>query len=230
MLARSSIRSSVVRHFVAVAVLAFLSTAMAHADSLSYSNFDGTVLLGSNGALSLSSSEITAINGISQAGPPYSDHLSFTTSSSFTGNLQQSGSWAAGGTITIRGTSGIIFSGTFSGPVDWSLEAGTVNSGCQATSGGCFYQLSGSITGFYCASGATVCNSTDGVAILSGAEQQLTLTTKSTGYYTGKNTLSDKGGTTSFLTPTPEPGSLVLMGTGLIGAGFFTRRKVKGTV
>jgi hypothetical protein len=40
----------------------------------------------------------------------------------------------------------------------------------------------------------------------------------------GFNTWTDSGGTTTFPSPIPEPGTLTLMGSGLVGLGWFARR------
>jgi PEP-CTERM motif len=44
----------------------------------------------------------------------------------------------------------------------------------------------------------------------------------------GHTYLKDTGGTTDLIVATPEPGTLGLMGTGLLGIAFAVRRKMKG--
>jgi hypothetical protein len=209
--------ASVARLLATVALTLFVST-LAYADSFSFSNTDGDIKI-TNNAFTLTGSEIGLLNGQPVSG--YS--LSFATSTDFTGSLGTGGSWAAGGSLTIRASGSIIFQGTFSGPVTWTLEP---SSGCAATSGSCEYQLSGDLAGTYYANGK---GNGPGSTIIAGSTTQIDLTTHNSGYYTGvPGTLSDKGGSTNLVTTVPEPGSLGLMGTGFLGLVAVLRRKFKG--
>jgi hypothetical protein len=76
------------------------------------------------------------------------------------------------------------------------------------------YTLTDSLTGI-CYNGTTV----------SGATVQLTINTGK-GFFNGSTTISS--GDTNFTTATvPEPGSLSLFGTGLIGIAGLVRRKLR---
>jgi hypothetical protein len=119
------------------------------------------------------------------------------------------GTLAGGGSFTItgNGTNGIpngtIFSGSFNGPVTWSLV--TLSDGTHQ------YTLSGVLVG-----------SLEGEAT-NGVTLQLTVNT-GTGYFNGSTTLSS-GDTNIQLAP--EPGALMLMGTGLVGMAGLVRRQLR---
>jgi hypothetical protein len=120
------------------------------------------------------------------------------------------GTFAAGGSfvITGNGTGGIpntvIFNGSFSGPVTWTLV--------NLSNGTHEYTLSGALTGTWF-TGATV----------NGATIQLTVPVGS-GFFSGSATISS--GDTN-ISEVPEPGTIMLLGTGFIGLGWRLRSKVK---
>jgi PEP-CTERM motif len=195
-----------------LAVLALaLPTAVFAGSSVDYTNSGGT-LSGSNSGLTLAGSALVAVNGLSGGLVTGSNlgSLSFTTGALTSGSLQQGGTFAAGGSFTIDGNglngvpNGTLFSGTFSGPVLWTmvtLANGTHN-----------YTLTGSISG-WTGSGTAV----------QGATVQLTINTGK-GFFNGSTRISS--GDTNVVS-TPEPGSLSLLGTGLLALGGAIRRKRK---
>jgi hypothetical protein len=206
---------------LAVVALSLSVPILAHANSINFSNSGGTIAFNSGtGAFSLTGSGTTF-----EGSTGY--FLGFSTQGPFSGTLgmgcttagEKCGSWGAGGTFTIteKGVSGAIFSGTFSGPVSWTSE------GCNAKEN-CEYQLQGAISGTYSPDG----KNGPSYQITLGSTTQIDLTTTGTGPYMGvKGTLKDELGSTNMVTPIPEPGSLGLMGTGLIGLAFTLKRKVK---
>jgi hypothetical protein len=139
--------------------------------------------------------------------------VTFGTGALMSGSLAQGGMFAGGGwfTITGNGTNGIpngtVFSGTFEGPVTWTLVTlsnGTHNYTLTSTGG-----LSGMSGSGFRTVGATV---------------QLTINT-GRGFFDGSTTISS--GDSNLALVVPEPGSLGLLGTGLIGLGGVVRRKLK---
>lgn len=196
-----------------LAVLALALPLAVFADSgVDYSNSGGT-LSGSSSGLSLSGSVLIAVNGLNGNGLVTGTDLgsvNFTTGALTSGSLQMGGTFAAGGSFTITGNgtngipNGVLFSGTFSEPVTWTLV--TLANGTHN------YTLTGVIAGTtgtgYATNGVTV---------------QLTINT-GRGFFNGSTTISS--GDTAIVTP--EPGSLSLMGTGLIGLAGMVRRKLKG--
>jgi hypothetical protein len=197
-----------------LAVLALaLPTAVFAGSSVDYTNSGGT-LSGSNSGLTLSGSVLVAVNGLNGGGLIAGSNLgsvSFSTGALTSGSLQMGGTFAGGGSFTITGNGsdgvpdGTIFTGSFSGPVSWTLV--TLANGTHN------YTLTGTLSGWN-GSGAAV----------GGVTVQLTINTGK-GYFNGRTTISS--GDTNIVATTPEPGSLTLLGTGLIGLAGLIRRKVK---
>jgi hypothetical protein len=172
----------------------------AFADSnVDLTNVGGT-LVGTSAGLTLTDSTLIHMNGtLGNLGT-----VEFATGALLSGTLQGNATFAGGGSFTIvSNTNGTLFSGAFDGPVTWSLT--TLANGTHN------YTLTGAISGSWMG-GATVY----------GATSQLTINT-GRGFFNGSTSIAS--GDTNIVVP--EPGSLTLMGTGLLGFAGVLRRKLK---
>ena len=189
--------------------LMFLPNLASASSSTDFSNSGGT-LSGTTAGLSLTGSMLIAVNGFDGGGITTGDlgSVSFTTAALSKGSLEMGGTFAAGGTFTIDGNgtgglpNGVLFSGSFSGPVTWTLT--TLDNGTHN------YTLTGVVTG------------TMGGMTVSGVTVQLTINTGK-GFYSGSTTLA--GGDTTVDTSVPEPSTVMLLGTGGLSMLGMWRRK-----
>ena len=188
------------RRVLLLVLLALALPALTWASStIDISNAGGTVT-GSDAGLSLTGSVLFKYGSIvgSNLGS-----VSFTTGAFMTGNAAMGGTLTPGGTFTIIGNgsngvpSGTIFSGTFTSAT-WSV--------IPLADGSHQYTLTGAIEGNGRV-GATV-----QLAVVSGK-----------GLFSGTADLSS--GNTSL--SVPEPGTLGLLGTGLVGIGGLMRRRLR---
>lgn len=201
------------KRIVVLVVLAMALPLTAFASSIvDFGNNGGTITGNSNG-LSLSGDVIGSVSGMGTGGCSVASPcgtVTFTTGKLLSGNMMTGTSlFAAGGTFTITGNgndgipNGVIFQGTFSSQVQW-INGGTGANG-QTT-----YYLDGTISGTW-SNGVTV----------TGATTQMALVTGPNGFTGSATAVSGD----TYLTP--EPGTLGLLGTGLVGLAGIVRRKLR---
>ena len=194
-----------------VAVIALLALALpmaVWADNITLTNQGGTISMSSSGITS-KGSQLKSFNGI-QAPPGKSlGSVSYTTGALVSGSIAAGGIFSsAGSTFDVVGKGnfgqpkGPIFTGGFTGDIAWTLVSQT---GSKLV-----YTLSGDLSGqLY-----------NGVIVTGTTTQTITTHPGQLAQGIGHITL---GNTT--LT-TPEPGTLGLLGTGLLGiAGMFRRKR-----
>jgi len=208
------------KRFLPMILLALALPFGALADSnnqVDFGNSNGT-LKGTNAGLTLTGSTLVLVNGYDGLGKITGNDLgtiNFSTGALISGTVYSGGVFAGGGSfqISTNGTqglpNGVIFTGSFSGPVDWTLH--------NLGNGNYDYTLSGPVSG-------TLIENGQNISVV-GFTIQLTVSATK-GHGPDWNSITIASGNTTF-TPVPEPGTLGLLGTGLLGVAALVRHKWK---
>lgn len=192
-------------------VLAFPLVALA--DSNSFQNSGGQ--LSSNGTyLSLSGSTLSSVSMGGTTATGSLGAVSFTTGKLLSGSLDDGGTFAAGGSFQITGNgsngipSGVLFNGTFAGPVTWKA----IWNPTSDHHGDWTYELSGRISGTLANGQKLTANFVAFTFDVShGAEFS--------------SSVRFKSGMATSTASVPEPGTMALLGSGLLGLGLLGFRK-----
>jgi hypothetical protein len=194
---------------VLLAVLALALPIAAVADNQIDFNAQGGTLSGSSAGLSLTGSTLISVSnyfGVSTMGSNLGT-VSFTTGALLTGSLATGGTFSsAGSTFSIAGNGingvplGAIFTGAFTSDIT------LIESGTSLHSYGLFGVVSGTLSTGGTATGPVVLN-----------------------FVTGKGWMGEPVtiGSVDTTVVVPEPGTLGLFGTGLIGLAGMIRRKLR---
>lgn len=186
------------------------STVAAWANGIDFTNKGGNVLITTDSGLDVTLGRLHSWNGIVAPPGHALGSVQFSTGALTSGSLAAGGTFSSvGSSFIVNGTSnllphhGIIFNGAFTGTIDWTF-LGKQN-------GRLVYELTGTILGTLF-NGRTV----------SGTTTQEFWTTKA---QLAQGIIHGMTGTTN-LNTAPEPGTLSLLGSGLLGLAFFLRRKI----
>jgi PEP-CTERM motif len=181
--------------------------------SIDFTNHGGR-LSGGNAGLTLSGSELVEVSGLGGHGEVIGDlgSVFFATGSLKSGSSAGNALFNRGDSFVVTRNraqgvpSGVLFNGTFNGPVRWSMSS--------SADGDHSYTLLGVISGTWFSGGRA-----------NNVRVELTVNTGK-GFFAGSSNVPF-GDTNCKQSVVPEPGTLGLLGTGLVGLAGALRIKAK---
>ena len=192
-----------------IAIVMLCLPLAAWGDSVTFQNKAGTFTAINGGtALELTGSRLTSVSGL---GAPYDGtgfnlgSVSLTTGALLTGSLDSNATFAAGGSFSILGNSGLVFNGTFTS-ASWSVAQ--VGSGFAWT-------FTGVVTGLL-----------NGVPVTAATVQLTTITMGNNPFLPGHSGHIKLSGGDTTIGSVPETDTLTLMGLGLVGMSLLYRRRL----